>query len=75
MRFKGYDKHGRYIFYQNGGKLDPDKEKLEDMFRIYFIMQDTVMHDLDQSSVTGFAGMFTRKHMCRLCLRHFLACI
>ncbi len=56
IRFKGYDKHGRYVFYQNAAELNPDAEKLEDQFRIYFIMQDSIMHDLDQSSVTGFAG-------------------
>lgn len=57
VRFKGFDKEGRYVFMNKSGALDPATQSLADQFRIFFIMQELIMHECDQSSVTGFAGI------------------
>ena len=57
IRLKGYDKEGRYVFVVKNGNLDPDTQSLSDSFRLFFIMQELIMHECDQSSITGFVGI------------------
>ena len=38
VKLKGYDKEGRFVFLNRSGKLDPDTQKVEDQFRLGFLM-------------------------------------
>lgn len=54
---KGFDKKGRRVFIFTTGKLDPNKHKIDDVYVLYFLIMEILIHDLDQCSVTGFVSM------------------
>ena len=38
VKLKGYDKEGRFVFLNRSGLLNPDSQKVEDQFRLGFLM-------------------------------------
>lgn len=50
----GFDKKGRRVFFWQMGKINPEEHKLEDLYRLHFILMEIIMDEMDQSSVTGF---------------------
>ena len=63
IRLKGYDKEGRYVFVNRNGELNPDTQSVADQFRLFFIMQELIMHDCTQDSITGFSGIIDMDKM------------
>jgi len=63
IRLKGYDKEGRYVFINRSGELNPETQSLSDQFRLFFIMQELIMHECGQDSITGFVGIIDMDKM------------
>jgi len=63
IRLKGYDKEGRYVFVNRNGELNPETQSVADQFRLFFIMQELIMHDCTQDSITGFSGIIDMDKM------------
>ena len=54
VTLKGFDKNGRRVFLFQTAKIDPNKHKIDDLYRAHFLLMEILMEKLDQSSVTGF---------------------
>ena len=51
---KGFDKHGRRVFIMRIKDFNPDKYKVDDLYRLHFLICEVLMDGfLEQSSVTG----------------------
>ena len=53
----GYDKHGRKVLLMRGSETDPNKHTILDQFKFNYMVNEMMIDQLDQSSVTGFVGV------------------
>ena len=58
---KGFDKDGRKVFLFQTGQIDPEKHKLDEIYRLHYLFMEILMDQCDQSSVTGFISMSENK--------------
>jgi hypothetical protein len=54
---KGFDKKGRRVFVWRTGNIDPGKHKIDDVYRLHFLLMEILMDQCDQDSVTGFISV------------------
>ena len=46
---KGFDKHGRRVFVFHMAKIDPNKFKIDDIYRLHYMVMEILMDNLDQA--------------------------
>ena len=59
---KGFDKKGRRVFLFRLKNFNPDKYKVDDMYRLHFMIMEILIDGMDQRSVTGFVTISDAKN-------------
>ncbi|TRY68427.1 hypothetical protein TCAL_07480 [Tigriopus californicus] len=54
---KGYDKNGRRVMVMRGSAIDPRRHNISDQMKFSMMISEMLMHEADQSSITGFVGV------------------